>query len=185
MQLSAMFREVDIDGNGDVDFEEFFAWFSKNGFEVDVGTLSAAKVNLTPPAEVVSPAVVAEVEPQMPIGQGADLSEGAGVGSDDAIMDVLSPKPAQELEPEQQPLDDLERQTARAVFDELDEDGSGMLDQGEFQNLCKRIGLSLNKGQAQVLFREVDKDGSGELDFDEFFQWYTDNGFKVLTTQRK
>jgi Ca2+-binding EF-hand superfamily protein len=230
LQLSAMFDEVDTDRDGDVDFEEFFAWFSKHGFDVDVGTLSAAKVNLIPTAEAVSPAVVAEVEPQMLIGPGADLSEGAGIGSDDVFMDIPSPKPAQE--PEEQPRgsekidyrrgggggcgahdagpdsdasssfthasatvatcapatvsatvlqDDLERQTARTVFDELDEDDSGMLDQGEFLSLCQRVGLSLNKVQAQLLFCDVDKDGSGELSFDEFFQWYTDNGFTVLT----
>jgi Ca2+-binding EF-hand superfamily protein len=171
--------ETDTDGDGDVNFEEFFAWFSKNGFEVDVGSMSTAKVMTEP----VSPADAPEVEPELRMGSDADRTEsacvGSGVGSDDVAVTV---NPAQELEPEQHPQDDPEKETAREVFNELDKDDSGMLDQNEFQNLCNRVGLSLNKIQADVLFREVDKNGSGELDFEEFFEWYTTNGFKIVPT---
>ncbi|KAL7463453.1 hypothetical protein ACHAXS_003821, partial [Conticribra weissflogii] len=66
---------------------------------------------------------------------------------------------------ERQSLDKL-----RAVFNELDEDGSGELDYDEFITAFKKLNPDAPIDHLQTMFEEADIDGSGTLDFNEFKQ---------------
>jgi Ca2+-binding EF-hand superfamily protein len=64
------------------------------------------------------------------------------------------------------------REECRELFDEVDDDGSGLLDVGEIVKLARLLGVSLNPAQCKEAMDEMDDDGSGEVDFEEFFQWW-------------
>ena len=70
--------------------------------------------------------------------------------------------------------------TAREMFDEFDEDGSGALDEKEIQKLCKKMGLKLNKKGLQLAMTEMDEDKSGEVGFEEFNVWWAQNAGTAL-----
>eukprot|EP01043_Picozoa_sp_COSAG02_P046739 COSAG02_NODE_4402_length_5402_cov_2.660947_1_plen_1328_part_10 len=65
-----------------------------------------------------------------------------------------------------------EKKRMRAVFNKMDDDGSGELDRGEIRTLLTKLGLKLNKKKQDKAFKAMDADGSGEISFDEFFEWY-------------
>ena len=65
-----------------------------------------------------------------------------------------------------------EREECRELFDQIDEDGSGLLDVSEIVSLAKLLGVSLNPAQAQEAMDEIDDDKSGEVDFEEFYGWF-------------
>jgi ankyrin repeat protein/Na+/H+ antiporter NhaA len=55
------------------------------------------------------------------------------------------------------------------MFDALDSDGNGELDEGEFRQLAKKFGFDVDS-TVQVMKR-VDKDGNGVIDKQEFNAW--------------
>ena len=54
---------------------------------------------------------------------------------------------------------------ARAVFDEVDADGSGSLDRDEVGQLCKLMGKALSKKGIDKAMADIDKDASGLVSF--------------------
>ncbi|KAH8076150.1 Ca2-binding protein [Aureococcus anophagefferens] len=57
----------------------------------------------------------------------------------------------------------------RALFDEIDADGSGGIDRSELRkSMRKKFGMKLPEERIDEVFDAVDEDGNGELDFDEF-----------------
>jgi calmodulin len=69
-------------------------------------------------------------------------------------------------------------QEARALFDEIDEDGSGALDRDEIRVLAKRLGKKLTNAKLDAAMAEMDADGNGDVDFDEFLSWWKQTGSK-------
>eukprot|EP01047_Picozoa_sp_COSAG01_P004196 COSAG01_NODE_136_length_24438_cov_243.426711_6_plen_1982_part_00 len=61
---------------------------------------------------------------------------------------------------------------AKVMFDQLDEDHSGILDADEVQNLTGALGMIMDSEELEYAMREMDQDGSGAVDFDEFFTWW-------------
>jgi hypothetical protein len=64
---------------------------------------------------------------------------------------------------------------AEQLFREMDADGSGLLDKGEVQRLCKKMGHKLSKKGLKMAMAEMDANGSGEVDFEEFDAWWFAN----------
>ena len=60
----------------------------------------------------------------------------------------------------------------RALFWEIDEDGSGALDRSEIALLAGRLGRRLNESELTHAMLDMDIDGGGEIEFNEFFQWW-------------
>eukprot|EP01046_Picozoa_sp_COSAG06_P052999 COSAG06_NODE_9055_length_2001_cov_3.399579_2_plen_173_part_01 len=61
---------------------------------------------------------------------------------------------------------------ARAVFDEVDADGSGSLDRDEVGELCKTMGKALSQKGIDKAMADMDEDESGLISFDEFEPWW-------------
>ena len=59
-----------------------------------------------------------------------------------------------------------------ALFDSIDEDGSGTLERDEIDKLAKEMDTPLTDRELDVAMATMDADGSGEVDFEEFSDWY-------------
>eukprot|EP01052_Picozoa_sp_SAG31_P042607 SAG31_NODE_6821_length_1878_cov_1.327150_2_plen_364_part_00 len=59
------------------------------------------------------------------------------------------------------------------LFDEIDTDGSGLLDREEVANLAESLGAPLSTSELDQAMLEMDEDGSGEVDFEEFRLWFS------------
>ena len=60
----------------------------------------------------------------------------------------------------------------RALFWEIDEDGSGALDRSEIGLLAGRLGKRLGDAELNEAMLDMDIDGSGEIEFEEFHAWW-------------
>ena len=71
--------------------------------------------------------------------------------------------------------------TVRALFDSIDEDGSGYLDREEMEKaaamLGAKLGFLMSEEQINHQWELMDPDGDGEVTFDEFQAWW--NGVKI------
>jgi calmodulin len=56
----------------------------------------------------------------------------------------------------------------REAFSMFDADGSGEIDNIEFEKLVISLGLELDKGKIRDLYKEIDSNRSGSIDMDEF-----------------
>eukprot|EP01052_Picozoa_sp_SAG31_P045166 SAG31_NODE_8147_length_1511_cov_1.215297_1_plen_357_part_10 len=66
----------------------------------------------------------------------------------------------------------LYRSLTRRQPQNIDEDGSGLIEPGEWRRLCRRLAPHLSDAEMQATFNRIDVDGSGEIDFDEFAEWW-------------
>jgi hypothetical protein len=73
---------------------------------------------------------------------------------------------------------------ARTLFDELDADGSGFLDSGEVEELCKQMGRKLGKKELAKAMAEIDADGNDEVSFSEFEAWWALNGGRAADKRK-
>lgn len=62
------------------------------------------------------------------------------------------------------------RMKAQAMFDDMDADKGGSINQEEMIAGLAKKGLILSESAANDLMASIDADGSGEVDFDEFFE---------------
>lgn len=60
----------------------------------------------------------------------------------------------------------------RAMFDELDTDGSGELERDEVAVMATRLGLDISDEALDAAIAEMDGDGNGAVDFEEFARWF-------------
>lgn len=73
-------------------------------------------------------------------------------------------------------LSSKERAKIRAIFKELDRDGSGALGIDELYEPLLALGLVENKEQVRDMIAKVDSNGSGLIEFDEFIRIIKQNG---------
>ena len=88
------------------------------------------------------------------------------------------PEPEPELSPEEQEELDRQKEEAeklqkmRELFDEIDTDKGGTLDQEEIGRMATLLGIPMSKGELEQAMIEMDEDGSGTVDFEEFAAWW-------------
>ena len=76
----------------------------------------------------------------------------------------------------------------KVLFAQMDEDGSGELDEEEIGVLLERLGFELDDKKRKKIMAEIDTDGSGDIDFSEFRGWFVQSVAKnaeVLEFQTK
>jgi hypothetical protein len=76
---------------------------------------------------------------------------------------------------------DLAGDAIDVVFEELDEDGSGQLDQEEVAQLAERMGKKLTAQQLTEAMAAMDVDGSGSVDRLELRRWLATLGTRQAT----
>eukprot|EP00164_Ancoracysta_twista_P008958 GFYU01013112.1.p1 GENE.GFYU01013112.1~~GFYU01013112.1.p1 ORF type:complete len:158 (+),score=53.99 GFYU01013112.1:62-535(+) len=69
-------------------------------------------------------------------------------------------------------MDDVE-QELRGMFDMIDADGSGVIDQEEMKDLLRMLGMEASASDVEKLLKEADEDQSGTVDFGEFMSIMT------------
>lgn len=63
----------------------------------------------------------------------------------------------------------------RDHFDFFDNNGNGLLEEGEFIKLFKVLAPDASREMAIRGFLTIDEDGNGTVDFDEFLDWWQMN----------
>ena len=63
-------------------------------------------------------------------------------------------------------------QRLRRVFDELDTDGSGEIEEGEIADAFVKVGVHVTEREVRSLLTDVDLDKNGSVDFDEFCDFF-------------
>eukprot|EP01051_Picozoa_sp_SAG22_P022959 SAG22_NODE_5718_length_965_cov_1.461894_1_plen_250_part_10 len=86
-------------------------------------------------------------------------------------LEMEKARPKSSLPP---PLSAKEEAEIKALFVELDADGSGELDAEEIEQVLLRMGRPLSTRALAEAMEEMDLDGSGDVDFQEFRAWYID-----------
>jgi sodium/potassium/calcium exchanger 2 len=67
----------------------------------------------------------------------------------------------------------------RATFDQIDEDGNGVIDLDELLKLLQRFDRAATEEEAQMIFHDLDTDGDGSISFDEFQTWYVSSEMRL------
>lgn len=76
---------------------------------------------------------------------------------------------------------------AGRIFDEIDTDNSGFIDEQELSNVSERLGQGFDAKKVKAIFKEMDENNDGKIQLEEFVAWMEketdDTGFrKMLST---
>jgi len=63
-------------------------------------------------------------------------------------------------------------QALRSIFNRLDADNNGKLEDEECRQLCGKLGLTITDEKFQYLMKKIDPLATGQVDFDSFWIWY-------------
>lgn len=141
--LKASIIEVDDNGNGELEFDEFLTWLS------DIGSVGGADAS-------------SGGAPSMSPDRGSTTSTSTRGDQWAVLKSKIRAQGAQ-------PLSNKQIVEFRKVFDHFDVDGSGTIDTEELQEVFKAMGQTdVSEEQILELMSHVDDDKSGEIDFDEF-----------------
>lgn len=72
--------------------------------------------------------------------------------------------------------DVLETEEIVSFFEEIDDDGSGLLDRDELKKLLEKLGKVVTEEVLSTAMQEMDRDDSGQVDLSEFLQWWRKAG---------
>jgi hypothetical protein len=106
---------------------------------------------------------------RMSVVSGSSRRRTKSAKASDALLEDPTPAP-----PPESPagMEQVEAQRLRMVWEQLDSDGSGLLNGAEVRQVMKQMGVSQSDHEFSSTMTALDTDGSGELDFDEFLQWW-------------
>jgi len=76
----------------------------------------------------------------------------------------------------------LDMNHVQGIFDNFDEDGSGILEAEEIKGIMKYVGLKLSNESIESIINTLSKNGNGEVLEEEFLQWYADYMFDDSVT---
>ena len=168
-ELDDAFSQMDTSGDGDVDFDEFFAVYAKiadpaGGMFYSVtrkGNLDRMKVHVNelrrqfvPSLTFRREAAYAELETRDAAAREGKLSK-----TEQMIADKRKMRGYQ-----------LEE-----MFNEMDTSGDGALDKEEIGAVFTKMGVTLSQADLDDAMAEMDADNGGDVDFEEFKQWWDRN----------
>jgi len=157
------FQEYDLDGKGEISKDQFHAIIRKRGnLEEREEIPQHLLIGIAPDSKLVN-------------FESFLIWATMTAWSEEFIMPDLNERRIRKLAREQEmSLSDVER--VKCLFDKIDVDGSGEIEQGEFRILlydllqCRKDDIPVKR--LQRYWREVDLDGSGSVGFNEFLIWY-------------
>ena len=155
-ETSTLLREIDTDGSGAIDFEEFRAAMSGALSLSALKQKGGSNGSSSPRRWLERQLLTAKLSSQL------EAHVVAGDGDDDGT------KQAEFADRSADALGALSTADARAAFDGADVDDSGEIDPNELQTLLYSLGLTLSAESLATLFANIDSDRSGTIDFDEF-----------------
>lgn len=71
-----------------------------------------------------------------------------------------------------------------AVFETLDEDGSGYLDRQEVADAAKALGFPLKNDELDKVFKAMDQNGNGRVSLEEFVSWWNNDKDRSVLHQK-
>ncbi len=187
-KVDSIMFEMDADGQGDVELQEFLWWWKKAGKEYRE-KLTKLKDEMN---DVKSLFDEFDTDGGGEIGEEElrSLIQMLGVTMNDeelaATMRELDGDGSGEVDfqefykwwrdPRTEGMLSKCKERMHAVkdrFDEVDVDNSGSLDRDEVRELCeKMLDVELTEEQLDAGMAEMDGDGGGEVDFNEFYIWW-------------
>jgi calmodulin len=60
----------------------------------------------------------------------------------------------------------------QAAFERFDRDGNGHIDEAEFADLVRSLGVDMTPEKVQVAFLAIDVNGNERIDYSEFAAWW-------------
>lgn len=141
MQQLALFARYDESYSGEVDYSEFVHKVMESDFK---GVSNASKKALN---TLVSSTFLNE-----------DSGASALEGDDDSDLD-------------ENELDTFRRAEVGKLFNMVDSDGSGLIDECEFRQLISILHFNIPQEDIREGFARLDTDSSGHIDFEEFYAW--------------
>ncbi len=152
-QLDVAMAVMDADGSGEVDFDEFFSWWTETVKRDEDSPPAAQDLSVHP--DESSSGWESSVF-------GKFFGGRRGGTNQKARPPPVKPPPLQHS-------DDV----VRRLFDKMDADGSGGLDREEVANLAKTLGAEIeSEAGLDAAMALMDADGNGCVDYDEFKDWY-------------
>jgi len=167
------FKYFDRDGSGSVDFDEFKFALDTFGMNLSDEQLLAffGRYDEDLEGEI---SYLTFINALLDEGSMYKETKKAVASKINALFEEEDP----DAEPKEQ-LSEEEKQQQKPMvekmFNDLDMDASGLLDQEEVRQLVQDLGVELDDDQFAVVMSKLDGDGSGEVDFEEFFGWYVTN----------
>ena len=192
---------VDTDGDEEITLDEFKAWWIREDLKSAAGGQTGLKMaELKEQMRLLVADETATESPgagsrwrcvrKAPVQAGVDIySDETGFVEEGEVIEAID---AQVLEgghlrilfyrgwTSTKPTDSLggvnySEDDAQSMFDEMDDDFSGALDEDEVRELCKKLGRKLNKKSLAAAMAEMDDDGNGTVEWEEFWTWWQAN----------
>ena len=161
-QHEKAYREMDDDGNGEVDFDEFHEWYANHQHSIE--KIWKPRVN----AVFTIQDALDGAEPWIAV----DLKLPAWVVP-------KRPQSAKKMTVEE------ERDEALGLFKEIDLDDSGALDASEIKHLLQAMGVKLSDKDVTEAFKAMGIAGKQEVDFESFFLWWQANQSRAAGMKSK
>lgn len=176
-ELDQAMAEMDADGNGEIDFEEFSSWWhghspggqveSSGGGDASPSALRGKFLSAHAKVMDATKTVVDEVGNSSRLSINSAGSKGISAGSKFLTGTVkLATRSVKDV------LGSASHQELKQLFDKIDVDGNGSLDRTEVEALCAAMGLAIDAADMDTAMAEMDSDGNGEVDFQEFTTWW-------------
>ena len=173
LDIAQMMEELDEDKSGDVDYEEFTAWFTQQGeeaqgklFVVYYRTQDGAQEETTVGELPTLMASGAVDEDTIIWADGLAEWTSLGVARQQTGLEVAAALEAELLDAG----DDTKRGLLAMVWKRVDKDGNGSLDEDEVGDVLKQMGRP--SSEAATVMAEMLVGAGGEIGIDEFESWY-------------
>lgn len=149
LQQLALFARYDESGSGEVDYGEFVEKVMENDFQA---VSSGSRKALS--------ALVSSTFLQQ---QGGEALENEN--DDDSV--------------DEEELETFRHAEVKNLFQQVDRDGSNLIDKQEMSSLLSGLGADLPQSELDAGFAKIDTDSSGFICFDEFYAWYKETLIKT------
>ncbi|KAJ2715261.1 hypothetical protein H4R19_001301 [Coemansia spiralis] len=168
-ELQDMINEVDTDGNGEIDFDEFVGMMERQRTRTSITEAEIAKAFTTADTDkdgaITAPQVSAAVQ---------YLGFAVGDASVAAVLQGVAAAPAVTLADFTQlvrslpPLPEDPDAELKEAFNVFDKDGNGSISKSELRQVMVSLGENLSDEEIEAMFGEADTNKDDVISFSEF-----------------